>query len=87
MRTTIVKGGEIMIISIKIMTALTLIVLTASPIVAKTRAELSDIHIPTSRTEALRQCNAKATKFLHYLWGNYQDYQYRACMYQRSVTE
>jgi hypothetical protein len=74
-------------ISTKTMAALTLIALTVSPAVAKNRAELSDIHIATSRTEALRQCNAKATKFLHYLWGNYQDYQYRVCMYRQRTTE
>ena len=75
------------IISIRTMAALTLIALTVSPVVAKNRAELSDIQIATSRTEALRKCNANAGKFLHYLWGNYQDYQYRACMYQHSATE
>ena len=76
-----------MIISIKTMAALTLIALTVSPVVAKNRAELTDIHIATSRTEALRQCNAKARTFAHYLWGNYQDYQYRACMAQHGETE
>ena len=44
-------------------------------------------HISAARAAALRECNARAEKYLLHTWGNYQLYIYRACMAEHGQVE
>jgi hypothetical protein len=40
-----------------------------------------------SRNTAVRECSALAAPYREYTWGNYEIYQYRACMAQHGQVE
>ena len=43
--------------------------------------------VAPQRANALRACNAKASPFALYAWGDWQLYVYRVCMYDRGQKE
>lgn len=43
--------------------------------------------VSAKRAAALRECNGKAARFVHYTWGVGQDHCYRACMAQHRERE
>jgi len=45
------------------------------------------VMISNHRAEALRACNAAASRFVQYTWGEQQSDVYRACMAEHSEVE
>ena len=61
------------------------LVLTASA--SRGFAQERGIHVGAARAAAIRECNALASKYPEYVWGDVEIYVYRSCMAEHHQEE
>ena len=50
-------------------------------------AEERGIYVSAARAAAIRECNARASKYLEYVWGDVEIQVYRECMAEHHQQE
>lgn len=56
-------------------------------VAAAAASSAQSAHMNSARAAAIRECNALASPYTLYTWGNWQLYLYRACMAKHGQIE
>ncbi|MGB9383674.1 MAG: hypothetical protein WCB50_02625 [Pseudolabrys sp.] len=81
------KGNIMSLIPSKIGLAALALGLVLSASASQGSAEERGIYVSAARAAAIQECNARASKYLEYVWGDVEIQVYRECMAEHHQQE